>query len=134
VTSEQLNHLTGEIIASAYAVQNALGAGFLEKVYENAMSVELKKRGIPFVQQTALKVHYKDEVVGEFFVDLLVASTIIVELKAASALDKAHYAQTINYLKAADLSVGLLINFGKPRVTVKRFQNGRADLELPQAG
>ncbi len=114
---------TEKIIASAYQVSNALGCGFLEKVYENAFAHELRKCGFTVKQQVATRVRYDGVVVGDYVADLLVSDSIIVELKAVSELNEIHAAQTINYLKATGLNVALLFNFGKPKIEVRRFVN-----------
>ena len=101
-----------------------MGAGFLEKVYENALAHELRKSGLGVAQQHGIVVHYDGVVVGEYAVDLLVERTVIVELKAIKALDSAHAAQCLNYLKATGLRLCLLINFGKSRLEIQRFANG----------
>jgi len=111
--------LTERIIGAAYNVHNALGFGFAEKVYENAMAVELRKDGVPFEQQRPIRVTYRDEVVGDYLADLVVDDEVIVEVKAVSALEPAHEVQLVNYLKATGIRVGLLIDFGR-RVEVKR--------------
>jgi len=105
--------ITSEIIASFYAVYNNLGYGFLEKVYENALVFELEKRGLKVQQQLPIKVHYEGKVVGEYFADLVVNEKVIVELKVAEEIGKAHEAQLVNYLKVTNIEVGLLLNFGK---------------------
>ena len=112
--------LTKEIIGCSFTVHNTLGPGYLEKVYENAMCIELAKQGLQVRQQEAIKVHYDGQVVGEYVVDLWVENRIIVELKAIQTLTKAHEAQMVNYLTATGTDVGLLINFGTPSVEVKR--------------
>jgi GxxExxY protein len=118
--------LTEQIIKIFYRVYNKLGYGFLEKVYENAMMLELKKEGVPAVVQSPIKVFYDEEVVGEYFADILVADEVIVEIKAASCLVEENEAQLLNYLKATDIEVGLLLNFGaKPEVRRKAFSNLR---------
>ncbi|NQE05647.1 hypothetical protein C5S32_07240 [ANME-1 cluster archaeon GoMg1] len=118
--------LTEEIIRIFYRVYNKLGYGFLEKVYENAMMIELKKAGIPAVSQYAIKVLYEAEVIGEYYADILVENKVIVEIKAARSLVKENEAQLLNYLKATDIEVGLLVNFGtKPEVKRKAFDNLR---------
>ncbi len=118
--------LTEEIIRIFYRVYNKLGYGFLEKVYENAMMIELKKEGIPAVSQYAIKVLYEGEVIGEYYADILVENKVIVEIKAARSLVKENEAQLLNYLKATDIEVGLLVNFGtKPEVKRKAFDNLR---------
>jgi len=115
----QYSQLTEQIIAAAYAVHNTLGAGYLEKVYENAMLVELAKRGLHAVSQQPIPVLYESVVVGDFFADLLVENCIIVELKAAENLHTRHEAQLVNYLTSTGHDIGLLINFGSS-VVVKR--------------
>jgi len=118
--------LTERIIRIFYRVYNKLGYGFLEKVCENAMMVELKKEGIPAVAQSAIKVFYEEEVMGEYFADILVADKVIVEIKAANRLVEENEAQLLNYLKATNIEIGLLLNFGgKPEVRRKAFDNIR---------
>jgi GxxExxY protein len=116
----ELRDLTEKIIGCAYAVANGLGAGFLEKVYENALCAELRRASLHVVQQSPITVTWRGEVVGEYFADLFVAGSVIVELKAAKALDEVHMAQCLNYLKATGVRLCLLINFGKPQIDVKR--------------
>lgn len=120
----EIDKITEKIIGCAYLVSNTLGAGFLEKVYENALAIELRNAGIDLVQQYPVKVFYQNTVVGEFICDLLVESKIIVELKTAKSIDNVHFAQCMNYLKATGLRFGLLINFGNPRIEVKRVVSG----------
>jgi GxxExxY protein len=107
------------VIGCAYKVHNTLGPGFLEKVYENALRIELAKQGLQVAQRVPIKVHYEGQVVGEYFADLFVESKVIVELKAVQALNKVHEVQLVNYLTATETDIGLLINFG-PSVNVKR--------------
>jgi len=109
---------------SAYKVANTLGPGFLEKVYENALTIELRKRGLKVVQQHPLKVMYEESVVGEYVVDLFVEDCVMVELKTVRELDSIHEAITLNYLKASPLWLIGLINFGKPRIDVRRYVDG----------
>jgi GxxExxY protein len=104
-------------------VQNQLGCGFLEKVYENALAIELKKAGIPCKKQTAISIKYDGQEIGDYICDFLVDITIIGELKAVKQLDDIHMAQCINYLKAANLKLCLLLNFGTPKVQIKRIVN-----------
>jgi len=111
--------LTSQIIASFYGVYNALGYGFLEKVYENALLIELRKRGLTAQQQIPIQVYYDGQPVGEYFADILVNGMIILELKAASEIILAHEAQLVNYLKATNIEVGFVLNFG-PRAEFKR--------------
>ena len=116
--------LTEKIIKIFYKVYNNLGYGFLEKVYENAMMIEFKRIGIPVVSQSAIKVEYENEVIGEYFADILVDNKVIVEIKAAKGLAVENEAQLLNYLKATDIEVGLLLNFGpKPDLKRKVFDN-----------
>ncbi|MEN6460746.1 MAG: GxxExxY protein [Syntrophomonas sp.] len=111
--------LTEKIIACAYKVFRVLGTGFLEKVYENALVVELERCGFKVTQQQSLKVFYEGVAVGDYFADLVVEDKIILELKALNQLDKVHEVQLVNYLKATGIKVGLLINFGD-KITIKR--------------
>jgi GxxExxY protein len=119
-----IDAITGSVIACAHEVSNSLGCGFLEKVYENALAFEIRRTGLRVEQQRAISVRYKGEVIGEFAADLLVADAVIVELKSARVLDEVHTAQCINYLRATGLKVCLLLNFGRPRVEVKRVVLG----------
>ena len=121
--AEALNELTRRIIGCAYTVSNDLGAGFLEKVYENALAYELKTNRLCVQQQQPIEVLYKGVVVGEYVVDLLVERFVLVELKAVKAIDGIHSAQCLNYLKATGLPICLLINFGQPKIEIKRFAN-----------
>lgn len=114
------DEITKKIIGCAYAVSNVLGAGFLEKVYENALAHELAKSGLRVEQQRPITVTYDGVLVGDYVADLLVEHEVLVELKACRGLEEAHLAQCINYLKATGFHVCLLLNFGAPRVQVKR--------------
>ena len=116
--------VTEKIIGCAYTVANTLGSGFLEKVYENALACELRKAGLSAQQQFNVDVYYDSVRVGDYVADLLVENEVLVELKAVKALDNIHLAQCMNYLKATGLQVCLLINFGTPRIEVKRVLNG----------
>jgi GxxExxY protein len=120
---DDINLITKEIIGKSFKVSNTLGNGFLEKVYQNALFYELTKSGLNVKQQYPLEVFYEDKVVGEFFADILVEDKIILELKATKALEDIHLAQILNYLKACSINFGLLINFGTPRVEIKRVVN-----------
>ncbi len=111
--------LTEKIIGCAYTVWHKLGAGFLEKVYENALAIELRMQEIKVIQQYPIKVLYEKIVIGEYVADLFIEDKVIVELKVASDISKAHEAQLINYLKATDIEIGLLINFGDD-IKIKR--------------
>lgn len=111
--------ITKKIIGAAYSVHHYFGFGFLEKVYENALAIELRKNGLKFEQQIPIKVYYGDEIVGEYVADFLVENKVLVELKSMKKIEEAHHSQIINYLKALRLEVGLLINFG-PDIEFKR--------------
>ncbi|MCB0221808.1 MAG: GxxExxY protein [Chrysiogenetes bacterium] len=118
---DRLNEITEAIIGAAFALSNTLGSGFLEKVYENALALELRLLGLNTVQHAPIEVLYRQECVGEYFADLLVENSVIVELKAIQKLDPTHMAQVMNYLNATGFKIGLLVNFGQPRVEVKRL-------------
>ena len=113
--------LTERIIGAAMQVHNALGIGFLEKVYENALILELGSDGLTVEQQKPIAVRYRDTIVGDYIADLVVAGKMLVELKTVAALASAHIAVCMNYLRATNLPVCLLINFGKPRLEWKRL-------------
>lgn len=113
--------LTEAIIGCAFEVINELGAGFLESVYEKALLLALRQKGITAESQHPIKVMFRNVCVGEFFADLFVEEKVIVELKAVKTLLPEHQAQIINYLNATGVEVGLLINFGDPRLEYKRF-------------
>lgn len=117
---DKINQITEKIIGCSYAVSNVLGCGFLEKVYENALAHELRKAGFKVLQQHEIEVFYDGVVVGKYIADLFVEDSVIVEVKANSGLDDSQKAQCLNYLKATRLKIGLLINFGKPRIEIKR--------------
>ena len=118
--------LTEDIIKVFYRVYNALGYGFLEKVYENSMMIEFKKESLPAVQQSPIDVTYEDEIVGQYFADMIVDGKVIIEIKAKKSLMPEDTAQLLNYLKATDKEVGLLINFGpKPEISRKVFDNSK---------
>ncbi len=118
--------LTEKIIEIYYRVYNKLGYGFLEKIYKNAMMIEFKKENISAVSQSAIRVLYEGEIVGEYFADILISDKIIVEIKAAKNVAEEHEAQLLNYLKATDIEVGLLLNYGpKPNFKRKAFDNTR---------
>ena len=120
----RLDQITEKIIGCAHQVSNILGTGFLEKVYENALAVELAQAGLPVAQQRRIEVRYKEVLVGDFVADILVGECVIVEIKAVKALDDVHTAQCLNYLKATGLQVCLLVNFGTPKAMVKRVVHG----------
>lgn len=113
--------LTRSVIGCAFSVSNELGSGFLESVYEKALMVALNAQGIAVRAQAPINVYFREEVVGVFYADLLVEDELIVELKAVKALAAEHQAQVINYLQATGIEVGLLLNFGRPRLEYRRL-------------
>jgi GxxExxY protein len=125
---EKLLHAeeTERIIKAFYHVYNTLGYGFLEKVYENALAIALRKQGLLANQQVPIKVFFEGALVGEYFADVEINSLVIVEVKACDSIHAAHEAQLVNYLKATTIEVGLLLNFGpKPEFRRKLFTNDR---------
>ena len=120
----QLNKLTDKVINCFFKVYNTLGYGFLEKVYERALLIELSKIGLKVESQKPIKVHYDKQVIGDYYADIMVNDIVILELKAVEVLCEQHELQLINYLKATDIEYGLLLNFGKrPEVRRKIFTN-----------
>ena len=119
----QMNSLTEKVIRCAFNVTNTLGCGFLEKVYENALAHELRKAGLKAEQQHAITVCYDGVPVGEYTADLLIDGVLLLELKAVKDLDDIHVAQCLNYLRATSLRLCLLMNFGKPKLEVRRIAN-----------
>ena len=119
----EFEKLTGEILGAAIDVSNGLGCGFLEKVYERALLIALKERGLSAQNQAPIAIEYLGNPVGEYFADILIEQTVILELKAAKELRPEHEAQIINYLRATNLPIGILMNFGKPRLEFRRFNN-----------
>jgi len=126
--------ITEKIIKAFYNVYNELGYGFLEKVYENSMLIELSGMGLFVEKQKPIRVSYQGKEVGEYYADLIVNESVIIELKAAEALCEEHEYQLINYLKATDIEVGLLLNFGKkPEIRRKVFANKEIVLNHKQS-
>ena len=119
-----INDLSRVVIGCALAVAATLGSGFVEKVYENALAYELGKRGLGVVQQSPVVVRYEGVVVGSYTSDLLVDGVVLVEIKAVVSLNTVHRAQCLNYLKATGLRLCLLLNFGPPRLEIKRIVRG----------
>jgi GxxExxY protein len=113
--------LTQKILEGAFAVHNTLGCGFLERVYSNALLFELRNMNLSCEHEVPFKVRYKEAVVGDYCADLIVERRVIVELKACASSDSVHEAQILNYLKASRIQVGLLLNFGKPKLQHRRF-------------
>ena len=116
-----INDITYAINGAVFEVNKVLGPGFLEKVYENALLIELRERGLEAENRVPIKVFYKNEVVGEYIADILVEEKVILELKAVDRLEKIHEAQILNYLKATGVQIGLLINFTHPKAEIKRM-------------
>jgi len=129
--NEQFRHsaLTKDIIGTFYEVYNELGYGFLESVYENSLCIELRDRGYEVFQRIAIPVLFRGRQVGDFYADILVNKLILLELKTARSIDQAHIAQLLNYLKATQIEVGLLLNFG-PKPEFKRVTFGN-DRKIP---
>jgi GxxExxY protein len=113
--------LTYKIRGAIFEVNRELGAGFLKKVYENALMIELKDRGLKAETQVPITVRYKNKNVGEYFADVVVENRVILELKAVESLEKIHEAQLLNYLRATEYKVGLLVNFTHPKAVIRRF-------------
>jgi len=122
-----IDDITYQIRGAVFEVNRVLGHGFLEKVYEKALMIELNSRGLSVGNQVPLKVIYKEKIVGEYFADLLVEGSVIVEIKAVRHLLKEHQAQLLNYLKATGIQVGLLVNFTRNKAEIKRMV-----LDLPE--
>jgi GxxExxY protein len=117
--------LTQTILGCAFEVANELGAGFLESVYEKSLAIALKQKGLSVDSQHPIQVLFRQEIVGTFYADLLVEGCVILELKAVKALAPEHQAQVINYLNATGYEVGLLINFGNPRLEYRRLTRSK---------
>jgi GxxExxY protein len=119
--TDEINVVTERVIGCAMSVSNSLGASFLEKVYENALMIELQRSGLEALAQQSLKVRYRGIVVGDYCADIVVNGCVLLELKAAKNIDENHQAQLLNYLKTTGLKVGLILNFGTPRLGIKRM-------------
>lgn len=116
-----LNHLTHQIIGCVHTVSNTLGCGFVEKVYQNALVHELRKNGLTIETQPPITVYYDGIIAGQFVADIIVEQQVLLELKAVQVIEDIHVAQALNYLKATELPVCLLINFGTPKAEVRRL-------------
>ncbi|MEW6203209.1 MAG: GxxExxY protein [bacterium] len=121
---ELYEEITETIISAALKIHNTLGCGFLEKVYENALVHEMRKRGLQVETQKPIQVVYDDIIVGDYKMDIIVEGKVIVELKASGVIEEVHKAQLLNYLRACNLRLGLIFNFSKPRLQVKRMVYG----------
>lgn len=117
----EAEELTYKIRGCVFEVSRQLGGGFLEKVYENALLVELRNNGLNALNQQPINVYYKEQIVGEYIADLIVENQVLIELKAMSSLSSAHEAQLLNYLKATNIKIGLLVNFTHPKAVIKRL-------------
>ncbi|MGW8250295.1 MAG: GxxExxY protein [Anaerolineales bacterium] len=124
----QNEELTRIILEACFEVSNELGSGFLESVYENALLIAISQKGLKVEAQHPLSVTFRDAIVGQFFADLWIEDSVIAEIKAVSALLPQHSAQVINYLKATDVEIGLLVNFGNPRLEYKRLHKNLPSL------
>ncbi len=123
------SEVTDKIIDAYYTVYNKLGVGFRETVYENALLIELDKRLLKFEQQKNIKVHYEGQLIGNFYADIIVENCVIIELKAIESLRFEHEVQLVNYLRATEIEVGLLLNFGnKPQFKRRVFSNSKKNL------
>lgn len=117
--------LTARILSACFQVSNELGAGFLENVYQNALLIALREKGMNAIAQYPFSVTFHNEPVGNYYADFLVDDSVIVEIKAVSILGPEHQAQVINYLKATGIEVGLLVNFGRPKLEYKRLERAK---------
>ena len=126
--------ITKQIIRAFYNVYNTLGYGFLEKVYENALAIELRQMGLSAMQQAPVKVYYSGAQVGQYYADLLVEGKVILELKSVEALAGEHHAQLLNYLKSTGIEVGLILNFGpaEPEIRRKIFETAKQSINADQ--
>jgi GxxExxY protein len=125
-----LDKLTEKVLSACFQVSNELGCGFLESVYEKALLIVLREEGFKAISQVPLQVWFRQEVVGNFFADVVVEDQVLVELKAVKTLAPEHSAQVLNYLRGTNIPVGLLINFGNPKLEVRRFENRIRRLNL----
>ncbi len=120
----EINAVSRKIIGCAFTVINTLGAGFLEKIYENALAHEMRKHGLTVEQQRSVTIHYDGVIVGQYFPDMIVDDRVIIELKVVKSFDSSHKAQCMTYLKATGLKLALLLNFARPRLEIERMANG----------
>lgn len=123
MSDEELNHLTERIIGCAFKVSNTLGCGFLEVVYRNALVHELRKQGLTAEPDRPVHVFYDNKLVGEFFANILVNDTVILNIKGTREHNEGYTAECLNFLRATGKPLCLLLNFGRPRVDIKRFRN-----------
>ena len=116
----EINQLTEIVIGRAFVVSNTLGVGYLEKVYENALALELRDAGLKVELQKPIPVCYRGTVVGDYIADMIIEGALILEIKNAKAIDASHEAQLLNYLKTTGIHYGLILNFGTPHLGIKR--------------
>ena len=116
----RINGITEKVIGCAHRVSNELGVGFLEKVYENALALEVRDTGLYAIQQGRMDVRYKGRLVGDFVADIIVERCVIVEVKAVKKLEEIHFSQCLNYLRGTGLHICLLVNFGLPKAIIRR--------------
>jgi GxxExxY protein len=121
MNTDEHSFLTRQIIQCAFKVSNALGTGFLERIYENSLAIELRKAGLQIDSQRNLKVYYTGIVVGQYTPDLIVNDSVLIELKVAKCIDEVHEAQLLNYLRVTQIRIGLILNFGTPKLGIKRM-------------
>ena len=121
MSDDERDPLSHAVLGATFEVANVLGHGFLEAVYRRALVGELMRRKIPVREEVGFPIFYKGEDVGRYIADIVADDRMIIELKCADALSRAHVAQTINYLKASNISTALLLNFGKPRIEYRRI-------------
>ena len=129
-TTMGIDDFTKEIIGCAYKVHNTLGSGFLEKVYERALAIELKKTGLKVKCQYPVPVYYDEELVGDFYADLIIDDVVIIELKAVETLNRIHEVQLVNYLNATKIATGLLLNFGNSVQVKRKYRKSDSDRNI----
>jgi GxxExxY protein len=125
-----INELVGKILDACYEVNGELGSGFAESVYENALALALKQKGLRVENQIPLKIRFRGVIVGEFHADLLVEDKVLIELKSVAYFADEHFAQMTNYLKATETEIGLLVNFGNSRLECRKFENQCCEKKL----
>src|SRR5688572_4956511 len=131
MNTDKQNALTENILSAVFEVANTLGAGFLEKVYHRALIQELRSRGMQVIAEAAFRITYKGQFVGEYFADVLVDDTVVIELKCVDRLSNEHMAQCLNYLRASRKEICLLVNFNRPKVDWKRIVNSPQTEDTP---
>ena len=127
----EFKDLTSRILKVCFEVSNELGCGYLESVCENSLIIALREEGLKYESQVPLRVKFRGHMVGEFFADLVVENSVLLELKTVKSIAPEHIAQVLNYLKTTGLPVGMLINFGKAKVEYRRFNNYYEEIGLP---